>query len=370
MLSRRSWMRWLLGAEPGQHVLVNIFLRGGADSLHMLAPHGDPDYRVHRPTLALAEPDDQSLWLDERFALHPALGALAPLFHEGELAPVCAVGSDDQTRSHFEAQDLWERGGNAGGGWLARHMRARRGPASAFAVVAFADAVPMSLLGAPVAAAITDLDELRLSGVDQGFRQGLEELYAAAASELAASGRRALKAMERIGSLPANSAVEYPNTGFASALRQTARLIRGEVGLEISSIDLGGWDTHFGQDAVITGNLRALAEGIAAFRRDLGARFADVTLVVQTEFGRRVYENSSLGTDHGRASCMLLAGGGLKGGKVYGTWPGLRDVEGPGDLKVTTDYRSVLAEVLLRRVGTGRLDAVFPDFTPEYLCFS
>ncbi len=372
-LTRRGWLRWLGGGRERRPVLVNVFLRGGADSLHLLVPHGDPDYLRHRPGLGLAEPSQKELELDGFFGLHPDLAALAPMYHDGELAPVCAVGSEDETRSHFEAQDFWERGGDqAQGGWLARHMRSRRRDeaTSAFAVVAFAEAVPMALLGAPVAAAISDLADLELSGVEEAWRQGLASLYTSGSGELAASGQRALKAMERIGSLPSNSAVDYPQTAFAHSLQQTARLIHGEVGLEISCIDLGGWDSHFGQETVLAGNLRALAEGLAAFRRDLGTRWEDVTVVVQTEFGRRVYENSSLGTDHGRASCMFLAGGGLRGGRVYGRWPGLSELEGPGDLQVTTDYRSVLSEVLLRRLDNARVDQVFPGFQPSYQGFA
>ena len=382
---RRAFLRGLFlrpAASAPARPLVVVFLRGALDGLNTVVPYRDDDYRRLRPSLALPAPDPKAprgrscLDIDGTFCLHPALEPLLPLWREGRMAAVHAVGSDDATRSHFEAQDQVEHGSASGrllsGGWIGRHLRARAGAGpTAMQALAFGETIPESLRGAPAAGAVRSLDELRLvAGGGAGLVAALEALHAEGADLLTVSGRETLALLRRVeGMGGGGSDVAYPADEFGRALSQVARVLRAGVGLEAACVDLGGFDTHFGQGAIeeglaggLAGPLRSLAGGLAAFAKDLGPRFADTTVVVLTEFGRRVYENTALGTDHGSASAMLLLGGGLRGGKVHGPWPGLAKsaLHEESDLKVTTDYRDVLAELLARRCGQERLDAVFP----------
>lgn len=263
-----------------------------------------------------------------------------------------AAGSEDETRSHFEAQDLMEHGGPVGGGWLGRFLRFRTGaPGAGLGAVALGKALPESLRGAP--------------GEGQAYLGELARLW----SEETGSARSTLDALGRIEELrrqnyrPANGA-EYPPGGFGRGLFQIAGLIKARVGLEAATIDLGGWDSHLAQSTLIDSLMDELAAGLAAFHRDLGTATATTSVVVMTEFGRRVQENASLGTDHGRGSVMLVAGGGVAGGRVVADWPGLAfDVlAGPGDLPVFHNYRDVLAAVLSRHGAGADLGRVFPSF--------
>ncbi len=373
---RRAFLRNLfLGpvAARAPAPLVVVFLRGAMDGLNTVVPWRDDDYRRLRPTLALPGPDPRApagravLDLDGRFGLHPALEPLLPLWREGRMAIVHAVGSDDRTRSHFEAQDQVEHGSAAGqvlsGGWIGRHLRADRGGAgspAALPALAFGETIPESLRGAPAAGAIRSLEEIRLvspSGDEAGLEAALGALHAGGGIRAAAPPP---------GAPPADD--------FGRALSEVARLLLAGVGLEAACIDLGGFDTHFGQGGLdhglaggLAGPLASLGAGLAGFAKALGPRFEETTVVVMTEFGRRAYENTALGTDHGTASAMFLLGGGLRGGKVHGRWPGLAKeaLYEESDLAVTTDYRTVLAEVLAKRCGAADLDAVFPGFVPE-----
>ncbi len=408
-LSRRGLLRACLpslapGVPANSATLVAVFLRGGADGLNMVVPYGDPDYARLRPSLAISAPgrsEESCLDLDGFFGLHPALAPLAPAYAERRLAIVHAVGSDDATRSHFEAQDQMEHGAAFGqrvpGGWVARYLRSR-GETNALAAVAIGTQVPESLRGAPMTAAMTSLESLKLRGV-KGAAQGkamnaLGRLYSGQGL-LAAAGRDSLQLLERVERLSAEPAEgegrrapadpgaakaqrqpsaqrRYPQGDFGQGLRDVAQLVKAQVGLRVACLDLGGWDTHFFQGSssgLQAGRMAELAAGLAAFQEDLGSWREQVLLVVMTEFGRRAYENTSLGTDHGRASMMLLLGAGIKGGEVFGQWPGLSPeaLEGPGDLAVTTDYRSVLSEVLARTSATSLDEEVFPGFTPEPL---
>lgn len=402
LTSRRGLVRLLAGAqvggadEPRDHVaearrvVVCVFLRGGADGLSLIPPHAEPRYHALRPTLALARPDDaraakaaRAIDLDGRFGLHPGLAPLLPAWGAGELAVVHAVGSDDETRSHFEAMDRMEHAGAAGrpasDGWLARHLAIRRGArASPLAAVALAPAVPESLRGT-AAAAVESIASYRLGGGDRdpSFEAALAELYRepapgrdASHDDLAAAGRETLAVLRRFetlgGAAPTKGADGYPEHAFGAALREIAALVRAHCGLEVATVDLGGWDTHFVQNASLPGTIDVLGRGLAALRADLGDAFENVEVVVMTEFGRRVRENTSLGTDHGRGSVMLLLGGGVAGGRVVTDWPGLDEgrLVGPGDLAVTIDYRDVLAELCVRRLGSPRPSVVFPGFEP------
>ncbi|MBI5366781.1 MAG: DUF1501 domain-containing protein [Planctomycetes bacterium] len=379
---RRTFFQAVFNAATGPRadVLVTVFLRGGADGLNLVVPHADDTYYRERPSIAVPRPDaagpaaGRAIDLDGRFGLHPRLAPLTEAWQAGELAVVHAVGSDDATRSHFEAQDLMERGAAAAngvsGGWIARHLRTRRGtPAGALAAVAIGPSVPEALRGAPSATAVESLADLKLAGEGAAAR-ALTALYATGDDPLTVAGRETLEVMQAVQQLvnepfAPGHAREFPYGHFEHCLMQVARLITADVGLEAACVDLGGWDTHFIQGAAAGGmadRIGELAQGLAAFRTRLGERFGRVCVVVMTEFGRRIYENASLGTDHGRGGVMFLLGGGIVGGKVYADWPGLEaaDRDGPGDLRVTTDYRAVLAEVLERRLGNDRGAAVFP----------
>ncbi|MBC8143227.1 MAG: DUF1501 domain-containing protein [Armatimonadetes bacterium] len=366
--------------ETGRDVFVNIFLRGAADGLSLVVPYAEDDYYKARPTLAIAAPKrgnaGAALRLDDRFGLHPALSPLLPLWVDGSLAVLHAVGSGDQTRSHFEAMATMERGeyikgGSEARGWLARHLSAVHGSASPLRAVAFGAVMPDTLRGATSATAVESLSDLKINAPRPELATALTTLYAPGTDAASVAGREtiaALKTLQKIDPAhykPAHGAT-YPQSPLGEGLKQTACLIKAGVGLEAAFLDREGWDTHVTQGGA-TGwlalQLDDVAKSLAAFAQDLGKERDRVTLVVQTEFGRRVAENSSLGTDHGRASAMFVWGGAVNGGKIHGGWPGLRpeQLESPGDLRVVNDYRLVLAEILAKRCGNAAgLETVFP----------
>jgi uncharacterized protein (DUF1501 family) len=378
------------GQDAVRDVLVVLFLRGAADGLSVVVPYGDDDYYRARPTLALAAPakggtgdgkDGKTVRLDDFFALHPALAPLHPLYDDGLLAALHAVGSQDQTRSHFEAMAAMERGlandaGRESSGWLARHLlsSAPTGAGSPLRAVSFEDVLPDSLRGSTDVSLVRSLADFKLDLPRPELSSALASLYAAGGADDAAAvaGRETLAVLDTLRRIdpahykPENGA-KYPDSDLGRGLMQTACLVKAKVGLEVACLSRGGWDTHVAQGGA-TGflalQLADVAQSVAAFAADLGkVGLARVTLVIQTEFGRRVRENSGLGTDHGRASAMLLLGGGVNGRRVYADWPGLADarLEPPGDLRVTTDYRAVLAEVVAKRLGNGaHLDRIFP----------
>ncbi len=351
--------------------LVVVFLRGAADGLALVPPIAEDAYYRARPILGVRP--KRALRLNGTFGLHPALGSLKPAYDEGELAIVHAAGSEDSSRSHFEAQDLMEHGGLAAGGWLGRFLRFRSDPASgALSAVALGKTLPECLRGAPAATVMQSLDDFSLGPHSPALLPRLARLYASESGELGRAARDTLDALHRIESLraetyrPANGA-EYPKGDFGAGLAQLARLIKAGVGLEAAAIDLGGWDSHLAQDTLLAPLMTRLAQGLAAFRSDLREAMATTSVVVMTEFGRRVRENASLGTDHGRGGAMFVLGGGVRGGQVAGAWPGLElDVlEGPGDLPVANNYRDVLAPVLRRHGAGDDLSRIFPAFDVE-----
>lgn len=364
------------------NVLVSVFLRGGADGLSFVSPYAEDDYYKSRPSLGIKHPksgvpQNQRLTdLDGFFGLSPALLPLLPYWESGEAAFVHAVGSGDGTHSHFQAMNTMERGlqdqeGRAGGGWLARHLNMTEGTGSPLRGVAVSSFLPDSLVGASHATAIASMNDFRLERSEAAYRQMLKALYADGDDTMAASGRGTLEILDALNGLdpaeykPERQAV-YPDTPVGRAFRQVAFLIRQDIGLEVACIDADSWDTHVTQgttDGWLFGLVRDLALSIAALHTDLGKEMSRVTVSVQTEFGRRVAENSGLGTDHGAGGLMILSGGGVKGGKVYGDWPGLvpDKLTGPGDLKITTDYRDVLTELLSQRLGNPDPSKVFPE---------
>lgn len=358
---------FVTGNGDQRRTLVVIFLRGGADGLNMVAPLQDDGYYNARPRIAVSR--SKAIPLDGFYGLNPALKELAPAYHDGALAIIHAAGSEDSTRSHFEAQDLMEHGGIVGGGWLGRFLRVQTSPSGPLAAVAVGKAVPESLRGAPAATVFQSLQDFSLGNDSERLIASLGRLYGLETDHLGAAGRHTFEAVRRIERLratayqPAHGAA-YGADDFSEGLRQIARLIKARVGLEAASLDLKGWDSHFGQAAIMDPLMTRLARGLAAFHRDMGEHLQHVTLVAMTEFGRRVEENSAFGTDHGRGSVMFVLGGGIKGGRVVGKWPGLtKDVlEGPGDLPVETNYRDVLAPILSRHGASEALDRIFPGF--------
>ncbi len=339
--------------------LVVIFLRGAADGLALVPPVGDDDYHRARPRIAIGA--KEALRLDGFFALNPQLAELLPLFQEGQLSIVHACGSDDDTRSHFEAQDLMEHGGaSVAGGWIGRFLRTS-GASGPLSALALGPQLSESLRGAPSATALQDLAELRPSDDSPELRAQLGQLYRGD-ELLGASALSALGAAARIGELAREAYVPEhgaryavasdgePAQDFGRKLACIAQLLKARLGVRAATLDLEGWDSHFVQDTTIAPRLRALALGLSAFARDLGP-----------EFGRRVGENGSLGTDHGRGGVFFVLGGGAGGG-LHCRWPGLGagSLIGPGDLSVVHDYRDALAGVLARHGAGERLERIFP----------
>lgn len=356
--------------------LVCIFLRGAMDGLHAVVPYGDPNYYAKRPTLAVPPPGSASgcLDLDGFFGLHPALAALMPWYQAGHLALVQATGSPDDSHSHFDAQDYMELGtpgiSITPDGWIGRHLETKSGNDSAFRAVAIGSLVPLSLLGQIPALAVADVNNFGLWNTAPGFANSLRALYLGT-DPLEEAGQDTLDALDELkaanpGQYQAENGAQYPNGGVGAALQQTAQLIKSSLRPEAITLDFGGWDTHQGEAAILQNLFTELASGLSAFGTDLGSRMESIALVVMTEFGRRVAQNGTGGTDHGHGSCMWLLGGGVNGGHVYGSWPGLADNQlyGPGDLQITTDYRTILAEVVQKRLLNSALAQVFPGFTP------
>lgn len=373
---------------PAGDVLVCVFLRGGADGLHLVAPYGDATYYSQRPRIAVARPDDRradagrrGVELDGFYALHPTLAPLQEVYRAGRLAVVHAVGSPDRTHSHFEAMATMERGVSDGStsatGWLGRHLERTSGDTpSPLRALAIGDTLPASLEGALGATAVQSLAQFKLAlpaGWSGSYRSSLAALYDGGGDDLGRAGRetfRLLRAMERLDPerYRPEGGARYPEGVFGRRLSQIAQLVKAAVGLEVACLDLEGWDSHFGQDTVLEGLMGELAGGLAAFDADLGDRMKRVTVVVMSEFGRRVRENGGLGTDHGQATCFWLMGGGIRGGRVVADWPGLASdrLEGPGDLRATIDYRDLLAEVVAKRLRNPGWRGVFPAYEARF----
>jgi len=360
---------WATGESPahGQR-LISIFLRGAADGLTVCAPLGESAYFDARPTLALSEAN--ALNLDGFFALHPAASGLKTLFDFGELAFIHATGLMTAQRSHFEAQAAMEQGIDAfelapGTGWLGRWLAGLAGN-DPLTAVAFDTAVPESLAGLPAALAVGAIDQFNLA-LDARAKSALASAYARdpLLAPTADAALNAIDALAPVSMIPAGSG--YPAGPLGTALADTARLIKADSGLVAAAINGGGWDHHDDQLARIEPLLAELGQALAAFRDDLGTAWLDTTVVIQTEFGRRVAENASAGTDHGHGGVMLIAGGQVNGGRVVTDWPGLASgaLSDGQDLAVTTDYRQVLAEVLVQRFGLSDVGQVFEGFAPK-----
>jgi uncharacterized protein (DUF1501 family) len=371
---------------PNKKILVALFQRGAMDGLNVVVPYGEQAYYRLRPTIAIPQPSRggqaAALDLDGFFGLHPSLQSLEPLFHEKQLAIVQAVGSPDNTRSHFDAQDYMESGTpgvkSTEDGWLNRFLQKQQEEQSSpFRAVAMGQQMPRTLKGPAPALAIPDIRQfqvmapVQLSGAVSG---GFEALYAQTVDHaLRGTGQETFEAIDMLKKVreqdyqPANGA-NYPKGRFATSLQQIAQMIKGNIGLEVAFLDIGGWDHHVNEGSVqgqLANLLREFGDSLAAFHKDMGDGMRDVTLVTMSEFGRTAAENGNRGTDHGHANCMFLMGGDVLGGKVYGKWPGLEGehlYEGR-DLNVTTDFRQVLGELVQRHLGNNDLKYVFPGFT-------
>lgn len=371
----------LAGAK--QKVLVVVFQRGAVDGLNVVVPYGDRAYYDARPSIAVPRPGSgqgAALDLDGFFGLHPSLEPLLPFFRDRSAAFVHAAGSPDATRSHFDAQDFMESGTpgvkSTPDGFLSRAIVGEKiGKRSPLRAVAFSPVLPRILSGPSGAVAITDLNSfgIRAGAATAAASESFESMYSDTSEgllgEVARESFEAVKILKAAdpGRIAPENGAEYPQGPFGSALKQIGQLIKSDVGLEVAFTDVGGWDTHVGEggaDGQLANRLRDYGRGITAFARDLGSRMADVTLVTVSEFGRTVHENGNRGTDHGHGNFMLVMGGGVKGGKVYGRWPGLDSshLYENRDLSVTTDFRDVFAEILAGRLGIQNLVPVFPGY--------
>lgn len=361
-------------ANHVDHTLVTIFLRGAMDGLSAAVPYDDARYHDLRPSIRV--PEAASFPLGDGFGLHPSLAPLYPL--RDKLAVVHSAGQDSGSRSHFDAQERVDSGIpeqlGAASGWLARHVAAVGGTAAPLSVVTWGLSPTPSLRSLDEAAALTSIETFALSapaGLQAAGMQTLRNLYGSD-DLLGRRARATLDAIEAVGGLRSgydpSTTPAYPDTQLGRGLREVAHTIRSDVGLAAATLDVGGWDTHDGQGDASAGELTwqldDLGRSLAAFADDLSDRLDRVTVVTLSEFGRRVAENGSGGTDHGTGTTMFVLGDGVVGG-VHGDWLGLEDDATPrGDVPVTTDFRSVLSEILVDRLGGTDLATVFPDFTP------
>ena len=413
MLTRRVFLRgsaivmagmgvapcWLARAAAAQSkqrkTLVAIFMRGAADGLNIVVPFGDKNYRDLRPTLAIAPPSGQAnsnggpfpvngggLDLDGTFALNGAMQPLKSLWDKQQLAIVQATGSPDPSRSHFDAQDSMESGTpgkTTSDGWLNRAMPAAGDASTVLRAVALGNQVPRCLRGGHDVIAVNNLQQFNVG--DQEAVAIMQNMYSMTTdASLGRTGKDAFEAMKLIRSIQnVGPGVPPPVAGgpagvpqFAQAaefgrnLQQLARLLKAEVGVEVAFADIGGWDHHGNENQLLPNLLRQFASGIAAFFQEMGDRMEDIVLVTMSEFGRTVQENGNGGTDHGHGSFMMVIGGRVQGGKIYGKWPGLEKeqlFEGR-DLAVTTDYRDVLSELVRDHLGQKDVSLVFPGFHP------
>lgn len=370
-------------AAPASDRFVQVFLRGGMDGLSAVVPAGDAAYAAARPGIAV--PASALLQLDGTFGLHPALAPLLPMWQAGELAFVPAAGNPANQRSHFESQDAIDCGATVSSavrtGWLARHLIARGQTGAALRAVGIGETQSLSLEGQRNAVTLRSLDNFRVQVGDHdrvAFERAIRLMHTGFNHPLAAGGVGTLSALAEVRNLQqpdyaTSAAAAYPDSGFGRALRNLAQCAKGPVGLEAATVDIGGWDHHTNLGNHVNGELARklddLAAGLAALRVDLGPLWADTTVVVVSEFGRRVQENGDGGVDHGHGGLMMVLGGGVRGGRVYGNWRGVtQPVLDHGDVPVTTDWRNVYAEIVASRLGNGgALASVFPGLRPNFL---
>jgi uncharacterized protein (DUF1501 family) len=360
-------------AGARKKILVAIFQRGAADGLNIVIPHGEQRYYDLRPTIAI--PRNEVLDLDGLFGLHPSLAPLKPLWDKQELAIVHAAGSPDPTRSHFDAQDYMESGTpgvkSTADGWLNRALPPEPGKTSPVRAVSLGPTLPRAMRGRNDAVAVESLGAFTVR--DAAAAKALEAMYEGTSDQvLNGTGRETFEAVSLLQSLgktpyqPADGA-QYPTGRFGASLKQIAQMIKADVGLEVAFADIGDWDHHLQEPNRLPPRLAEFGASLAAFYQDLGDRMEDVVLVTMSEFGRAAKENGDRGTDHGHANAMFVMGGPVKGGKVYGQWPGLapEQLYQNRDLALTTDFRDVLAEAVYSHLGNHQLANVFPGYSSD-----
>lgn len=361
-------------AASADSVLVVLSLRGAADGLSLVVPHGDPVYYQARPRLAI--PASELLAKDAMFGLHPSLAPLLPLWDSGRLAAVHATGLPAPNRSHFAAMEEVEDanpGSTVRQGWLNRLIGTDAGSSPLQGFNVGSGVIPGALFGDEAVMSAGSVDDVRIPGDDEwvskdGRKRSLHTLWDSHPGPLGKAMRSTFSALSDFQPVRATADNEdrYPNSDLGRALATVARVVRGDVGVQVLTVDQGDWDMHSGLGTLEWGqmlhNADDLATSVAAFMDDLGSQASKVTLLVLSEFGRRTVENDNYGLDHGYGNVMFVAGRGVKGGTVHGRWPGLT-LDDDADLLVTTDYRSVLAEIVSTRFGSSTA-TVFPGFTP------
>jgi uncharacterized protein (DUF1501 family) len=389
-----SWLQRALYAadapSPRKKILVAIFQRGAADGLNIVVPHAEKRYYEMRPTIAVPRPSraadqraDAAIDLDGFFGLHPALAPLKSIWDDGHLAIVHAAGSPDPTRSHFDAQDFMEAGTPGlkvtADGWMNRALPHAEPAAhiSPVRAVAMGSVLPRAMRGPNPAIAVQNLSDFQVRNAQAAG--AFQSLYADSRdAALKAAGRETFEAVALLQSIqkqryePAAGA-HYPGGRFGDCLRQIAQLIKAEVGVEMAFADVGGWDHHVNEvgarasEGQLAARLAEFGQALAAFWLDLDDRRSDVAVVTMSEFGRTARENGDRGTDHGHANCMFVMGGSVRGGQVYGKWPGLEQEQlyEARDLALTTDFRDVLGELVKTQLGNRDLAKVFPHYTPK-----
>ncbi|HKT50106.1 MAG TPA: DUF1501 domain-containing protein [Candidatus Angelobacter sp.] len=371
-------------AGAGNKRLIVLFQRGAADGLNIVVPHGEQGYYAMRPSIAIPRPRNGAqsvIDLDGFFGLHPSMTAFKPLWDQKHLAIVHAAGSPDNTRSHFDAQDYMESGTpgvkSTEDGWLNRALTGvKDANGSPFRAVAMGGALPRTLAGPVPAVAMSDIRSFGVGGRGPGAEVAsntFEAMYEQSVDTvLHGTGGETFEAVKMLRAAdpekytPASGA-NYPRGRFGDSLRQVAQLVKANLGVQVAFADIGGWDHHVNEGSVqgqIANITREFSQSIAAFWTDLGDLGEETVIVTMSEFGRTARENGNRGTDHGHANVMFVLGGPVKGGKVYGRWPGLAPeqlYEGR-DLALTTDFRQVLGEAVSRHLGNENLERVFPGF--------
>ena len=384
-LSAPSFLeRVVMGNTGGKRkTLIAIFQRGAVDGLNMVVPFGESAYYDARPSLAIAKPEpgnaEAAINLDGFFGLHPSMRSFQRLWDSKRLAIIHASGSPDNTRSHFDAQDYMESATpgvkSTTDGWLNRYLQSKQDPdQSSFRAVSMTRTMPRVLQGRASAVAMANLSDfaIRAGKSSANLQGGFEAIYARDKDALADTGRETFEAVNYLKQAnpaqykPENDA-QYPRNPFGNSLLQIAQLIKAGVGLEIAFTEIGGWDTHVNQGNARgqLGNLlQQFSSGIAALYHDLGQRMDDVVVLTMSEFGRTVRENGNRGTDHGHANAMFVMGNSVRGGKVYGKWPGLKNdqLHEGRDLALTTDFRDVFGEIATRHLGNSDAKSVFPGY--------
>jgi len=375
----RSVLAEAAATNPGRRLVV-VFQRGAADGLNVVVPYKEKNYYAMRPTIAI--PENQVIDLDGFFGLHPSLAAFKPLYDQGHLAIVHASGSPDMSRSHFDAQDYMESGTpgvkSTEDGWLNRALQSEdlrhNREHTAFRALALGAQVPRTLAGTVPAIALSNVNNFTVGGrgpAPSPAASAFAAMYNETGDHLFhTTGEETFDAVKMLRDAnPAQykpaAGVEYPNSEFGNNMKQIAQLLKANLGVEAAFTDVGGWDTHQNQGAVdgqLANRLSDFSASISAFWRDLGDDAENITLVTMSEFGRTARQNGTGGTDHGHANAMFVLGGAVKGGKVYGRWPGLEDhqLNEGRDLTVTTDFRQVLGEAVAKTLGANNLEMVFP----------